>query len=33
MTVNTFHQNIVRARRNLGGCLEKHGVHEHEAFR
>jgi len=33
MTVNTFHQNIARARRHVDACLEKHGVHEHEAFR
>ncbi len=33
MTVNTFHQNVTRARRGLDACLETSGVREHEAFR
>lgn len=33
MTVNTFLQNVTRARRHLDACLKKNGVHEHEAFR
>ena len=30
MTLNTFLQNIVRARRQLGPCLERKGVPLHE---
>lgn len=33
MTLNTFLQNISRARRQLDACLERSGVHEHEALR
>ena len=33
MTLNTFFQNVTRARRHLDECLQKNGVHEHEAFR
>ena len=33
MTKNTFLQNIVRARKAIDECLQRKGVHEHEAFR
>ena len=33
MTVNTFHQNVARARKSVAECLRKHGVDEHEALR
>jgi DNA-directed RNA polymerase specialized sigma24 family protein len=33
MTLNTFLQNISRARRQLDACLERNGVREHEALR
>lgn len=33
MTKNTFLQNIVRARKAVDECLQRKGVHEHEALR
>ncbi len=33
MTKNTFLQNIVRARKAIDECLQRKGVHEHEALR
>jgi DNA-directed RNA polymerase specialized sigma24 family protein len=33
MTVNTFNQNLVRARRGVDDCLRRNGVDEHEDLR